>query len=61
MEHNLPKENLCMICAWRESCKKKFSISRETAARCTEFSMDVRLKAKKGQETPETQDPPPNS
>ncbi len=33
----------CIICAWREDCKKKFSISKSGASNCPDFSHDVKI------------------
>lgn len=32
----------CMICAWRETCQKKFSVSGRDA-RCAEFTPDITI------------------
>ncbi len=38
---------LCAVCAWREFCKKKFSIQQEAGSfRCPDFVYDVTLKEK---------------
>ncbi|MDA8175018.1 MAG: hypothetical protein M0018_10615 [Nitrospiraceae bacterium] len=36
-------KNICAVCAWRESCAKKFSVSGRDI-RCTEFVKDVSIK-----------------
>ncbi|MCD6320473.1 MAG: hypothetical protein J7M03_07330 [Candidatus Desulfofervidaceae bacterium] len=42
---------LCAVCAWREFCKKKFSIQSEPGSfRCPDFVYDVSLKEKKKEE-----------
>jgi len=33
----------CVICAWRENCAKRFSVS-DGGARCPDFSRDVSIK-----------------
>lgn len=33
----------CLICAWRENCNKRFSIS-DNGSRCPDFSRDVSIK-----------------
>ncbi len=33
----------CSICAWRESCNKRFCVS-DGGARCPDFSRDIRIK-----------------
>jgi len=42
---------LCAVCAWREFCKKKFSIQSEAGSfHCPDFVYDVSLKEQKGEE-----------
>ncbi|NWF97893.1 MAG: hypothetical protein HXY52_03015 [Nitrospirae bacterium] len=38
--------SICAICAWRETCQKKFSVSGKDL-RCTDFVRDVSIKAEK--------------
>jgi len=38
------KVELCVVCAWREHCKKKYSISKDPFPRCPDFSRDVTIK-----------------
>lgn len=42
----------CLICAWREHCAKRFSVS-DSGARCPDFSRDVRVKLKSDDEEKE--------
>ncbi len=43
-KENTPQvKNICAVCAWRESCAKKFSVSGRDI-RCTEFVKDVSIK-----------------
>lgn len=45
-------KNICAVCAWRETCKKKFSVSgRDT--RCADFTRDVSVKEKEKKEEEE--------
>lgn len=37
--------NACAVCAWRETCQKKFSVSGKDM-RCADFAKDVALKEK---------------
>ena len=37
--------DICAVCAWRETCKKKFSISGKDL-RCPDFARDVTIKEK---------------
>ena len=41
---------ICAICAWRETCQKKFSVSGKDM-RCAEFVKDVTI-----QENPSTEE-----
>jgi hypothetical protein len=41
MEDN---RTLCVICAWRQVCKKKFSMDGATTTRCIDFTRDITLK-----------------
>lgn len=34
----------CAICAWRENCQKKFSVSGKDV-RCPDFARDLTIKA----------------
>jgi hypothetical protein len=43
---------ICAICAWRETCQKKFSVSGKDV-RCAEFVKDVMIKEEKKEETDE--------
>lgn len=36
-------KNICAICAWRETCQKKFSVSGKDV-RCAEFTRDLSIK-----------------
>jgi hypothetical protein len=42
-------KNICVICAWREHCQKRFSLPAE--ASCPDYTRDIRIKEK-----PETKD-----
>ncbi len=33
----------CAVCAWRENCNKRFSVS-DGGARCPDFSRDISIK-----------------
>lgn len=37
------KLEICAVCAWRETCQKKFSVSGRDV-RCPDFSKDLSLK-----------------
>lgn len=38
------ERTICVICAWRETCNKKFSMDGSTTTRCLDFTRDVTLK-----------------
>jgi hypothetical protein len=38
-----PKQEICILCAWRENCSKKFSISGRDI-RCPDFVRDLNIK-----------------
>lgn len=40
------KKEICILCAWRESCQKKFSVSGRDM-RCPDFVRDMRIKEDK--------------
>lgn len=39
------KVEICSVCAWRETCQKKFSISGRDV-RCPDFAKDLSLEKK---------------
>ncbi len=41
--------SICVVCAWRETCVKKFSF---TGQHCLEYTRDLTLKAKPVGEVP---------
>ena len=38
-----PNKEICVLCAWRENCSKKFSISGRDI-RCPDFVRDLSIK-----------------
>lgn len=36
-------KDICVVCAWRVDCKKKFSVSGRDL-RCPDFSKDISIK-----------------
>lgn len=42
---------LCLVCAWRETCLKKYSF---TGGQCLEFSRDITVKLPTPEEKPKT-------
>lgn len=47
-----PKVQLCVVCAWREHCQKKYFVSKDPAPRCPDFSRDVTIRDKNGFSSP---------
>ncbi len=43
---------ICAVCAWRETCQKKYSISKKPGATCPDFTRDVSIPLKKEDEKP---------
>jgi hypothetical protein len=37
-------KNICMICAWRQTCIKRFSITKDSKLHCPDFTRDVTIK-----------------
>ena len=35
---------ICVTCAWRQTCNKKFSMDGATTTRCPEYTRDVTLR-----------------
>lgn len=38
------ERTLCILCAWRETCKKQFNQSPSPAGRCPDYSKDLAVK-----------------
>ncbi len=38
---------LCVVCAWRKDCKKKFLQDKDVSLRCPDFTKDVQIKKDK--------------
>ena len=49
---NDKEPEICIVCAWRADCQKKFSLAH--GQRCLEFSRDITLKPKPEAEEKET-------
>ena len=37
-------KTICVICAWRQACNKKFSMDGASTTRCPDYTRDVTLK-----------------
>ncbi len=42
---------ICVICAWRQNCNKKFSMDGATTTRCPDFTKDLTLKDHQSEST----------
>jgi hypothetical protein len=42
---------LCVVCAWRQDCQKKYMLKEGLASRCAEFSKDVSIGKKEKDDT----------
>ena len=38
---------LCILCAWRQDCKKKYLQKKDVSFRCPDFTKDVLIKKDK--------------
>jgi len=37
--------SLCILCAWRENCQKRFLRGKEVSLRCPDFTKDLSIKS----------------
>ncbi len=37
------EKTLCIVCAWRESCQKKYSFSTSGNTKCPDYTRDLSL------------------
>lgn len=37
-------KTICVICAWRQTCNKKFTMDGASTTRCPDFTRDITLK-----------------
>ncbi len=35
---------LCVVCAWRKNCQKKFFRNRDASFKCPDFTKDISIK-----------------
>lgn len=47
---DLSEPSICLVCAWRETCVKRFSF---TGQHCLEYTRDVTLKPRPEEEKPQ--------
>jgi hypothetical protein len=38
------EKTVCVVCAWRQDCQKKFLRSQDLSSRCPEFTKDLSIK-----------------
>jgi hypothetical protein len=43
------QQDICIVCAWRENCQKKFSVSGKDI-RCADFVRDLSIKEEQAPE-----------
>lgn len=48
----MPRQS-CIVCAWRESCAKRFCVT-DGGGHCPDYSRDVSIKDADEEEIPET-------
>ena len=41
---------LCVVCAWRATCNKKFTMDGATTTRCPDFTKDLTLRTSEKRE-----------
>jgi len=41
------EKTLCVVCAWRETCQKKFSFSSSGNVKCPDYTRDLTLPKEK--------------
>jgi len=40
----VPEEKtICVVCAWRETCQKKYSFSSSGVMKCPDYTRDLKL------------------
>lgn len=44
------ERSMCVVCAWRQTCNKKFWIVSSSAKQCPDYVRDLALKAPKEDE-----------
>lgn len=44
------QRSLCIICAWRKNCLKKFNMPVDLSFSCPDFTKDIRIKVIKSEE-----------
>ena len=37
------EKTLCVVCAWRENCQKKYSFSSSGNSKCPDYTRDLQL------------------
>jgi hypothetical protein len=51
------EKSVCVVCAWRITCNKKFSMDGTTTTRCLEYTRDVTLPSPtENEDTPDEKD-----
>jgi hypothetical protein len=47
------ERSLCVMCAWRQACNKKFTMDGATTTRCAEYTRDITLKQTNEEKEPD--------
>ena len=46
-------KTICVICAWRQTCNKKFLMDGASTTRCPDFTKDVTLRSDDSEDSTE--------
>jgi len=38
------EKTICVVCAWRQDCRKKFLRAQDASLKCPDFTKDVSIK-----------------
>jgi hypothetical protein len=50
---------LCIVCAWRANCAKRFSMGDDATLHCPDFSEDVTLRKRPAEQQPSPEEKGP--
>jgi hypothetical protein len=53
------EQTICVVCAWRQTCNKKFSMDGSTTTRCPDYTRDVTLRGPSPEQEEEGKKGPP--
>jgi hypothetical protein len=49
-------KSICVVCAWRQTCNKKFNVASSPGKRCPDFVRDLTLPRPPDEDNPEKKD-----